>query len=113
MGNGYWQIEVDQESKKLLTFATPFGTYTWRRLPFGLTSAPMIFQEYVTGIVGDIPNVIVYLDDIMIAAKTAEEHKFLLEKVLQRLVAAGVALNKEKCFVFGIQVECFRHGSGR
>ena len=42
--SGYWQIKVDQESSKLLTFATPFGRYRFKRLPYGIHSASEIFQ---------------------------------------------------------------------
>ena len=104
MRNGYWQVEVEEESKKLLVFGTPYGTYTWRRLPFGLTSAPMIFQDYVMRVIGDVPNVIVYLDDIMIATQTREQHQSLLKLVLERLVSAGVALNRDKCAIMREEV---------
>ena len=42
--SGYWQIKVDEESSKLLTFATPFGRYKYKRLPFGIHSASEVFQ---------------------------------------------------------------------
>ena len=41
--NGFWQVELDEPSSYLTTFATPFGKYRWKRLPFGISSAP---EEY-------------------------------------------------------------------
>ena len=41
--NGYWQVEMDENSSKLTTFITPYGRYKWKRLPFGIASAS---EEY-------------------------------------------------------------------
>lgn len=43
--NGFWHVEVDEESSKLTTFNTPYGRYRWKRMPFGLSSAPEEFQR--------------------------------------------------------------------
>ena len=46
--NGYWQIEIDTESLKLLTFATPFGQFCFKRLLYGILSASEIFQADIS-----------------------------------------------------------------
>jgi len=104
MKNGYWHIEVHEEDRHYLTFGSPFGTYQWKRLPFGLKSAPIIFQDSVSSLLVGIPNVVAYLDDIMIATETKEEHLTVLEKVLEKLVDSGVRLNMEKCAVLQPEV---------
>ena len=43
--NGFWQVELDKESSFLTTFNTPFGRYRWKRMPFGIKSAPEIWQR--------------------------------------------------------------------
>ena len=43
--DGYWQVELDEQSSLLCTFNTPFGRYCFTRMPFGLKSASEIFQE--------------------------------------------------------------------
>ena len=52
--SGYWQIKVDQESSKLLTFATPFGRYCFKHLPYEIHLAGKIFQASVANIISDI-----------------------------------------------------------
>ena len=48
--SGFWQIPLDEESKLLTTFITPFGRYAFNRLPFGISSAPEIFQRTMPSI---------------------------------------------------------------
>jgi hypothetical protein len=43
--SGYWQMKLNEESSKLCTFNTPFGRYRFTRLPFGIKSAPEVFQN--------------------------------------------------------------------
>lgn len=56
-----------------------------KRLPFGVHSAPAIFQRAMEGLLRDIPSTITYLDDILITGKTAEEHLQNLNSVLSHL----------------------------
>ena len=46
--SGFWQIPLDESSSKLWTFATPFGRFRFCRLPFGIKSAPEVFQKKYT-----------------------------------------------------------------
>lgn len=81
----------------LIIFLTPFGRYRFRRLAFGLYSAPDIFQKQITNVLGGIDGVICHLDDVTIHGKTLQEHDLRLEKVLRKLLEAGWTLNPEKC----------------
>ena len=45
MKDGFWHVELDEGSSKLVTFNTPFGRYSFTRLPFGISSAPEVFQK--------------------------------------------------------------------
>ena len=64
---GYWQIELDEESAKLATFNTPgFGGYRFKRMPFGIKSAQEVFQKIVYQYFEDIEGVDVAIDDILI-----------------------------------------------
>ena len=64
--SGFWQIPLDTETAKLTTFITPFGRYYFNRLPFGITSAPEIFQREMTELLKDHEGVAIYIDDILI-----------------------------------------------
>ncbi len=66
------------------------GLFKYNRLPFGVSSAPGIFQRIMEDLLRDIPHVIVYLDDILITGVTEAEHAANLEKVLNRLEKAGL-----------------------
>jgi len=94
---GYWQMELDKESYKLTTFITPFGRYFCQRLPFGISSAPEIFQREMQKILVDLPGVVCQMDDILVFGKDQHEHDYCLKRVLERLQQQGVTLNVEKC----------------
>ncbi|XP_065176300.1 uncharacterized protein K02A2.6-like [Sycon ciliatum] len=95
--SGFWQIPLSEEASMFTTFITPFGRFKFERLPFGITSAPEIFQRRLQQLLGDIPNVAVFIDDIIVYAATMSEHDAALEAVKQRLIDAGLTLNPDKC----------------
>lgn len=66
-------------------------------MPFGVFSAPGMFQRVMENLLKDIPKVVVYLDDILITGETKSKHLATLEEVLQRLAGAGLHLKREKC----------------
>ncbi|KAK7106117.1 hypothetical protein V1264_017410 [Littorina saxatilis] len=94
--SGFWQIPLCQESKLLTTFITPFGRYCFNRLPFGISSAPEIFQRIMSEILLDLDGVICHMDDILIHAADQAIHDQRVRAVLTRLQEAGLTLN-EKC----------------
>jgi hypothetical protein len=63
---GFYQIPLNETSSKVCTFATPFGRYKFNRLPFGIVSAPEIFQKEFKEIFKDIPGQVSYIDDLLI-----------------------------------------------
>ena len=96
MTNGFWQVCLDDESSRLCTFNTPFGRYRMRRLPFGISSAPEVFQKRNMQVFGDIDGVHIIFDDLIIAASDDNEHDQILGKVLERARENGVRFNKSK-----------------
>ena len=94
--SGFWQIPMDEESRLLTTFVTPFGRYCFNRLPFGISSAPEIFQCAMSRILEGLDGTVCHMDDILIHGETQELHDSRVRKVLQRLKDAGVTLN-DKC----------------
>ena len=94
---GFHQIPIAKTSQLLLTFSTPFGRYCYQRLPFGLVSAPEVYQKIMHDLVADIDGAICYIDDLIVYDKTRDEHNTALERVMQRLSDNGLRLNLPKC----------------
>ena len=95
--SAYQQMPLDDESARMMTINTHQGLYQFTKLPFGVSSAPAIFQKAMDAILQGLPHVICYLDDILVTGETAEEHLQNLEKVLRRLQEHGVTLKRDKC----------------
>ena len=88
---------LHEESLRYDTISTHKGVSRYNRLPFGVASAPSIFQRVMETILQGIPGVCVYNDDILVTGHTDEEHLDHQTEVLRRLREAGMRLKKEKC----------------
>ena len=109
LAHAYQQVQLDEESKKFTTINTSKGLYQYNRLPFGIASAPAIFQRTMEGLLQGIPNVSVYLDDILITGKSDEEHLKTVEEVLVQLEKAGLRLKRSKCKFMLPSIEYLGH----
>ena len=113
----FWQVKVAEHDREKTAFTVPGrGLFQFKRMPFGLHGSPATWQRLVDRVLGvDLePYVFVYLDDIIISTTDFEIHLDVLEKVFQRLLAAGLAVNQEKCHFcrpalkyLGYIVDCF------
>ena len=81
--SGFWQIPLSEKSKLLTTFITPFGRYAFNKLPFGITSAPEIFQRRMNSILEGLDGVVCLMDNILVFGKNHKEHNSRLKNVLQ------------------------------
>ena len=88
---------LDEESAKCLTINTHLGPYQYIRLPFGVASAPAMFQRAMDMILQGLDGVIVYIDDILVTGSTNKEHLERLEEVLKRLKEYGLRVKKHYC----------------
>lgn len=95
---GFYQCdcELKEESKQYCAFSTPFGTYQFNRLPFSIACAPELFQQLTNKYFGNINNVCVYIDDILVCGATKEEHDEALEKVIQTAKKLSIKFNPAK-----------------
>jgi hypothetical protein len=66
--NGFWHVELDEASSYLTTFATPWGRYRWKRMPFGISPAPEEFQRRMTEALEGLDGVNIIHDDILLYA---------------------------------------------
>ena len=99
----YHQIRLTRESRELTAFTVPgMGLFEFKRMPYGLSYAGAMFQRLIDKVIGPElePFAFSYLDDIIIATETYEEHIKWLEHVLRRIKEAGLTINREKS-VFG------------
>lgn len=94
--DGFWQICLDDQSSEICTFNTPFGRYKFKRMPFGIASAPEVFQKRNEKMFGDIQGVHVYFDDLIITGSSEADHDDALRKVLDRARSCNVKFNPEK-----------------
>lgn len=99
---GFWQIKLSKRTQKYLTFATPWGRFSYLVLPFGLCSAPEIFQQIMSEMLCDFKNVEVSMDDILVHAETLQQLNNIQSKVLKKIENSGFTLNKDKC-VFNVE----------
>ena len=74
------------------------GLFRYNRLPFGINSAPGIFQRVMEGLLQGMDGVIVYIDDILVTGKTRTEHIKTLDEVLTRLGNAGFHLIRTNAY---------------
>ncbi|XP_066964237.1 uncharacterized protein [Macrobrachium rosenbergii] len=109
---GYYQIKLTERAKEASAFITPFGLFEYNVLPFGLTNAPATFQRTMQDIIRGLPHVYVYLDDIVIATTTWEEHLRILTSLFERLREAHLTINLAKSSFGKGQVDASNIGFG-
>lgn len=99
MSQAFLQIPLDEKSREITAFTVPGkGLFHFKRLPYGLSASPSVFQRMVDNLIGPefMPYVYSYIDDIIVVTSTFEEHLFWLGKVFERLRGANLIINKEK-----------------
>jgi hypothetical protein len=94
--DAYYQVLVDPSCRKYLTIATEKGFFQYKRLPFGITVAPMLFQRFMDTLFADIPGVVCVQDDIALGGTDRTDHLNRLRLVLSRLHQVGLAVQPDK-----------------
>ncbi|XP_072366256.1 cartilage matrix protein-like [Scyliorhinus torazame] len=96
---GFWQMQLNDSSRQLCTFNTPFGRFCFNCMPFGIISVPEIFHRIMEQMTEGIEGVKVYVDNIIIWSTTREEHIEHLKQVFKCINKYGLKLNQSKCFI--------------
>ena len=96
LSQAYLQVCLDEPSKSLVVVNTHKGLFRYNCMPYGISSAPAIFQRIMESLLKGIPHVVSYLDDILISGSTVQEHLETLDQVLNRLEKAGLKLQQKK-----------------
>lgn len=114
LAQGFHQIPMAPEDQEKTAFSTPYGHYEYQRMPFGLKNAPATFQRLMdnvlTGLQGN--ELFVYLDDIVIYARSIEEHHTKVKELMQRLREANLQLQPDKCQFLRHEVAYLGHVIG-
>jgi hypothetical protein len=102
--SGYNQVSILPEDREKMTFTTPWGTFMYAKMPFGLMNARETFQHSMDiAFIGEKGKfVVVYLDDITVFSKYDKEHCFHLRKVFLKCRSFGISLNPNK-YLFAMQ----------
>jgi len=97
--SGYNQIEIALEDQEKTTFTRPFGTFAYRRMPFGLCNAPATFQRCMLSIFSDMVErfLEIFMDDFSVFGDSFDDCLTNLEKVLNRCEEKNLVLNWKKC----------------
>ncbi|KAJ0586830.1 putative nucleotidyltransferase, Ribonuclease H [Helianthus annuus] len=96
--SGYNQIAIHPDDQHKTTFTCPYGTFAFRRMPFGLCNAPATFQRCMMSIFSDMvgESLEVFMDDFSIFGPSFDSCLNELEKVLKRCVETNLVLSWEK-----------------
>ncbi|GJV45738.1 reverse transcriptase domain-containing protein [Tanacetum coccineum] len=97
--SGYFQIPIDPQDQEKTTFTCPYGTFAYRRMPFGLCNAPGTFQRCMMAIFHDMikKTMEVFMDDFLVFGDSFASCLSNLDKMLKRCEDTNLVLNWEKC----------------
>jgi hypothetical protein len=108
---GYHQIELMEEDKEKTAFSTKNGHWEYKRLPFGLKTAPSTFQRMINTVLSGLTGTrcFVFLDDIVVYAKSLSEHDSKLREVFGRIRKHNLKLQPDKCEFLRTEVSYLGH----
>ena len=102
LGSAFWQVPLRKQDREKTGFACELGLFQWKRMPFGLCNATATFQrlmaQALTSVTKNYGNLIMcYVDDVVIATPTLEDHIERLEEVFSCMKQAGLKCKPSKC----------------
>ena len=106
---GYQHIALNQDAIKKTAFVTPFGTYEYMKVCFGLAQAPTYFQNLMNKVLNGLHFTLAHLDDVIISSETKDQHLKHIQIVLTGLKQANLKLKKSKCAFFKKELHYLGH----
>lgn len=107
--DAYYQLELDETSRKITTFITPKGLFRYKRLMFGVNSAPELFQRHLEQLLITCPNAMNYIDDVVIFGASEQENDKAMKDVCKIFSENNVLLNVQKCIWKTSQLKFLGH----
>lgn len=109
--SGYWQVAVAPEDRDKTCFVTPFGTFRFNRMPFGLKNAPLTFVRLVDKFRAGLGDraVFAYMDDFLILSKSFDEHLNDIQAVFDRLRLFNLRARRDKCWLVRTSINYLGH----
>ncbi len=111
LAEGHWQVKMAEMDKALTAFVSHFGLFQFTKMPFGLCNAASTFQRFMESVLAGLTweVCLFYLVDIIIYAKTFDEHLNRLKHVFERLKEGGLKIKLEKCNFLVEEVKYLGH----
>ena len=97
LSTAYLQMRLDEDSQQLTVLNTPRGLLKMKRLPYGISASPAIFQRTMEKVLEGLPGVTCFLDDVLVAGATESETLERLDETLKRLKKWKLVLKRKKC----------------
>nr|GEV66012.1 reverse transcriptase domain-containing protein [Tanacetum cinerariifolium] len=113
--SGYFQIPIDPQDQEKTTFTCLYGTFAYRRMPFGLCNAPGTFQRCMIAIFHDMieKTIEVFMDDFSVFGDSFSSCLTILDKMLKRCEDTNLVLNWEKCHFMCREGIVLRHKNSK
>nr|XP_026484830.1 uncharacterized protein K02A2.6-like [Vanessa tameamea] len=107
--DAFHQLELVPDSRHITTFISGKGLYRFKRLMFGITCAPEMFQKTLERVLIECEGVANFIDDILVYGRDKKEHDIRLQKVLETIRANNIMLKEEKCIYRTAKVQFLGH----
>lgn len=107
--SAFYHVRLAERSRELTTFMAERGMYRFKRLNFGVNSAPEIFQGAMEKVFQGLDGLVIFLDDILIFAATMAEAQQRSQQVMERVRANNLTLNEAKCERFKEELKFLGH----